>query len=199
LNSAACGIDLLVLWNLLVCHIFPLNTVARLRQYCGESYKREYSIFFGELSMIARFAFLTALSLCCAGFALAANAATVSRESGEVLVNRGGGFVALNGPAELGSGTQVMVRPGGTALIAYSGDCVLRVGSGRVWTVQSNPPCQPGKQIDMTGRMNQQAGDGLLGLDTTHVIIGTLAIGGGVAAAILLGNGDDDSHGPASP
>jgi hypothetical protein len=151
--------------------------------------------------MIQRIIGLVALGTC-AAIPVLAEAATVSRESGEVLVNQGGGFVALNAPAELAPGTQVMVSPGGSALIAYAGDCTLRVGSGRVWTVQSKAPCEGGKLVDLTRRMNQQTEEGGTGINGGTLLVGGLVIGGGVAAAILLSGGDDDGNNqnpPVSP
>src|SRR5688572_18106450 len=73
-----------------------------------------------------------------------ANAATVSGTSGVIFVSAGGGFKPLSGPTELAPGAQVMVRPGGAATIAYSNNCVVKVGPGRVWTVQARPPCEKG-------------------------------------------------------
>jgi hypothetical protein len=86
---------------------------------------------------------------------LSGNAATVSQQSGTVLVNKGTGFSPISPTAELAPGTQIMVQPGGLAVIAYAGSCAVRVGSG-LWTVQAVPPCATGNIIvDFTGRMNQ--------------------------------------------
>lgn len=150
--------------------------------------------------MKGRIVGLTALGLC-AAFPALGEAATVSRETGEVLINQGSGFVALAAPAELAPGAQIMVRPGGSALIAYAGDCTLRVGAGRVWTVQGKAPCEGGKLVDMTGRMNQSTDEGGPGINNTTLLVGGLVVGGGVAAAILLSGDDDDDPKvvPSSP
>jgi hypothetical protein len=84
------------------------------------------------------------------------SAATVSGQNGTVLVNKGDGFVPIASDAELAPGGQIMVHPGGSALITYASNCTIRVGAGRVWTVQEAPPCTEGNTfIDFTGRMNQ--------------------------------------------
>lgn len=90
------------------------------------------------------------------GCSLAANGAVVSKHGGHVLVSGGQGFQAIAGNAELAAGGQVLVRPGGLATIAYTGNCTVHVGSG-IWFVQEKAPCAPGTtEIDFTGRMNQQ-------------------------------------------
>jgi hypothetical protein len=84
------------------------------------------------------------------------SAATVSGQEGTVLVNKGDGFIPITSDAELAPGGQIMVQPGGSALITYASNCTIRVGAGRVWTVQEAPPCAEGNTfIDFTGRMNQ--------------------------------------------
>ena len=85
------------------------------------------------------------------------HAATVSQQSGGVLVSKGTGFFPVGSEVELAPGTQIMVQPGGLATITYANNCAVRVGSG-FWTVQAVPPCATGNTIvDFTGRMNQGA------------------------------------------
>ncbi len=127
----------------------------------------------------------------CAG---SAHAASVSPDVGEVLVNKGQGFVVSAGSTAVSAGDQIMVRPGGAALIAYSDACTVRVGADRTWTVQPKAPCAEGSQfVDLTGKMGQTTDTGTPGIDTTTVIIGTAVVGGGVAAAIILSDDDDDA------
>lgn len=102
-----------------------------------------------NLAVFAACALLAAPSL--------ASAATVSGASGAVLVSDGTGFVPLTGPGEFAPGTQVMVKPGQVATIAY-GNCTVKIGSDRVWIVQAAAPCTDGVgEIDLTTRMNQSA------------------------------------------
>ena len=88
---------------------------------------------------------------------------------------------------ELAPGSQVMVRPGALAMITYSTDCVVRVGSG-LWVIQPAAPCAGGeREIDFTGRMNQQTEpDDKPGINGTTLLIGGVVVAGGVAAIILL-------------
>ena len=129
-----------------------------------------------------RIAALASCALLCMPYV--ANAATVSGPSGAVHVNAGKGFVALTGPAEVGPGAQVMVKPGQVATIAYGNDCSVKVGGERVWTVQAVPPCaKGGGEVDLTGRMNQ-AGPGE-GIGGGALLIGGAIIGGGLLIGCL--------------
>jgi hypothetical protein len=133
-----------------------------------------------------------------------AQAATVSNKAGTVLVSRGDGFVAVTAGVEAGPGTQVMVRPGGMATIAYGGGCMVRIGPG-LWPVQAKPPCAEGiAVVDFTGRMNQGAPpeepleEGPPAISpTTGLVIGGALVAGGVGLALILSQNDNDK--PASP
>jgi hypothetical protein len=165
----------------------------------------------GSVTMLRFNAIVVGVCLLIAG-AMAAKAATVSSQGGTVLVSSGEGFRALTGPAQLAAGNQVMVRPGGVATIAYGSDCLVRVGSG-VWLVQAAAPCAPGtREIDFTGRMNQQPpadpppvdqepppeGGGLPGIDpVTGLVIGGVVVGGVVLGVVL--SQDSNNNRPASP
>ncbi len=107
--------------------------------------------------MLLRLCGAAALALCGALFAsVGAAAAVVSSQAGTVLISKDDGFVPLLARSEVAAGTRVMVRPGGSALIAYAGNCAVLVGSG-LWLVQEKAPCREGVAlIDFTGRMNQE-------------------------------------------
>lgn len=124
-----------------------------------------------------------------------ADAATVSKRSGRVLINAGSGFVTLGADAELGPGQQIMVQQGGSASIVYASNCVVRVGSG-VWFVQAVPPCANGAtEIDFTGRMNQ-ATPPTEPADVTPYVLGGMVVAGGTAAAIVLTQNKDKAASP---
>lgn len=127
------------------------------------------------------------------------SAATVSKQSGAVLINKGNGFVPMPSQAELGPGNQVLVQPGGLASITYANNCVVRVGSG-IWFVQSAAPCAAGtNEIDFTSRMNQQT-DNTAPPGVPPVVVGGLVVAAGVGIAVLINNNKDkDSNKPASP
>jgi len=68
-------------------------------------------------------------------------AATVSPIGGEVRVSTGHGFLKISAPTEFAAGTQVMVSPEGSATIAYSNNCIVRVGPAAVTVIQDRSPC----------------------------------------------------------
>lgn len=119
----------------------------------------------------------------------AAQATTVLPESGEVLVNYGAGYLpVVAGGSDVLPGTTVLVRPGATAIISY-GNCRVRVGDQKVWSIESTPPCPQGTEfLDLTSTSALPNP----GLDTTTLLIGGAVVGGGIAAAIALSGGDDD-------
>mgnify|MGYP001199976966 CR=1 FL=1 len=125
----------------------------------------------------------TAMAVFCAVLlgCTSVNAATVSKQSGAVLINTGSGFSPILSEAELAPGHQIMVPPGGLASITYANNCVVRVGSG-IWLVQAAPPCANGAtEIDFTTRMNQAT-------DPTPPpgIPPLLVVGGAVGAVAII-------------
>jgi hypothetical protein len=154
---------------------------------------------------------IAAIALSVALFgSLSAGAATVASQAGTVLISKGDGFAPIGAEAEIAAGGRVMVRPGGVALITYASDCSVRVGSG-LWLIQEKSPCTNGTTlIDFTGRMNQQppAQDPpqdpppeepppAPGINPTVLVLGGVAIAGGVGLAIVLSQNSDNN--PASP
>jgi hypothetical protein len=130
---------------------------------------------------------LTAAVVMLASIGNAAVAATVESISGNILVNRGNGFVAVTEPIEVQAGDLVMANPGSRAIVRYSGDCRERVEPGAIVRVvdaqncpaldEKNGPAQAGVDGPVDGGVA-----GIAGLSTE-----TVAIGIGVAAAIGVG------------
>jgi len=85
-----------------------------------------------------------------------ADAATVTKVSGAVLVSKGDGFAPITNATEIAAGSRLLVQSGGLAVITYPSGCVVRVGPG-MWQVQPVAPCANGAQLDFTGRMNDGA------------------------------------------
>lgn len=140
---------------------------------------------------------IAAASIAATGVIAPAGAATVGDLQGEVLINEGSGFQPLKGAANanLKPGSQIMVRPGGSALITYASNCSVRVPSG-VWAVQSAPPCEAGTNvIDFTARMNQATPPPENADPTTPLLIGGALVAAGVGVAIGL----SQNEGPSSP
>lgn len=112
---------------------------------------------------------------------LNAFAATVT-PSGDVYIDRGSGYQQIVGPVEAKAGDVVMAMAGGNATITYGNGCLQNVDVGAVAIVSEIPPCAVDSPVGP-------------GIDYT-LVIGGVAVAGGVAAAIAL-SGDDDP--PASP
>lgn len=141
-----------------------------------------------------------------AGFVTASHAATVTPETGTVMVRTGAGFEPIAGASSAGTGTQVMVSPGGVARISYDTGCTIRLGSGRVWTISKSSPCAKGQRVvDLTGhgRMGQSnVPNGASGQFDNMILTG--AVGGAALASgiyMVTKDTDDDNNGgvQASP
>lgn len=129
------------------------------------------------------------------------SAATVASQSGQLLINSGDGFKVAGGATEVAPGGQIMVRDG-TARIAYSSECSVLVGPGRVWTVAAAAPCKGGvSTLDMT-TVSYQGGPGSTGSAGGPPVDHLLLIGGAVAGAgvgiYFLTRDDDDNRAAAS-
>ena len=134
---------------------------------------------------------VVAMGVCHSAFA-----ATIIGQGGTTYVNRGNGFVAVDQATQIPPGTQIMVSPGGSAIIRYSDTCAVRVPGG-VWSTQAAPPCAQGVAlIDFTTRMNQEAPPvEPTGPDTTTLVVGGLIVAGAVTAAVVLSQDDDKDDG----
>ena len=139
-----------------------------------------------------------AAAVCCATIflqPLSVQAATVSQQTGAVLINNGGGFSPMTAPVELAPGSQIMVPRGGLASVTYADNCVVRIGSG-IWLVQAAPPCVNGQtELDFTARMNQE-GPPAPPLGIPPVVIGVVVVGGAIAAGVLISQAMDKSASP---
>lgn len=126
-----------------------------------------------------------------AGVASPALAASVINVQGGVSVNRGVGFKSITGPTEVGAGDSVMVSKGGSAQIVYSDTCLVDVFPGAVIRIAASSPClnPPSQQTGVTP-------GGQVAFDPFVIGLGAAAIGGGVAAGVLLSKG---SSSPVSP
>ena len=71
-------------------------------------------------------------------------AATVSSVQGRTLLNTGGGFRAVQAPAQAGAGARVVANTGGQGLVQYDDGCTVQVNPGQVYTIAPVSPCQTG-------------------------------------------------------
>ena len=123
----------------------------------------------------ATFAFLFGIGLFSATFA-----ATVSSIGGQVLVNQGDGYRQVVGTTEVKPGDSIVVNPGGSGQIVYPDGCSVQIQAGSVTTIAEASPCST-------------AGTGS---GATTFAIGALIVGGGIGAAVLVGQGGDKSASP---
>jgi len=114
-------------------------------------------------------------------------ATTVTAEQGQVLINSGGqGYRLVQGPTKASPGDMVFVNPGGMARITYDDGCVAEVRPPSVVTIALSP-CQIQQQENASVPPPPSDPQGGLGeISTTHVVLGTALVGGGVAAWLLL-------------
>jgi hypothetical protein len=120
-------------------------------------------------------------------------ATTVTAEQGQVLLNTGQGYRLVQGSASVNPGDMIVVNPGGMARITYDDGCVTEVRPPAVTAISTQSPCQQQKQSPpQDDPQGTQDGSGIT---TTHVLLGTALVGGGVAAWLLLSG----KFKPASP
>ncbi len=113
------------------------------------------------------------------------HAAQVIPTEGSVVIDRGSGYAPVSAPTEGKTGDVVIALVGGSGEIVYSDGCRAKVEVGEVVTITETSPCALANNTTTAPA----------GIDTT-LIIGGVAVAGGVAAAIAL-SGDSDK--PASP
>jgi hypothetical protein len=121
-------------------------------------------------------------------------AATVTVEQGQVLLNTGQGYRLVQGSTNVNPGDMIVVNPGGMARITYDDGCVTEVRPPAVTAISSHSPCQQ-NQSSPEGEPQGEPHGGIGGISTTHVVLGTALVGGGVAAWFLLSG----KFKPASP
>ena len=135
------------------------------------------------------------LSLICLGCAGQAEAASLSGVQGDVLVDAGQGPKAVAGAANLKAGDIVVARKGSAKLI-YPDGCTVNVDPGNSATVAEKSPCaaQASTQTGQVAAAGPAAATA--GLSTTALVVGGLAIAGGVA---VIASQKDGKKSGASP
>jgi hypothetical protein len=113
--------------------------------------------------------------------ASAAQAATVTPERGEVLLNRGKGFVPVLQPTEAAPGDRIMARPRGAGRVAFADGCIVTVVPGAILTVAAKSPCErSGSHVETGGSLKdgpfeQPAADGRRDALPVVVVFGVAA------------------------
>ena len=122
--------------------------------------------------------------------AVPAWATTVEPRAGEVFIDRGSGYVRVEGPITANPGNTVMAMAGGSAVIVYDNGCRQSVELGVLVTITETPPCAPAFETTTTVETATT--------DYSLILLGGVAVAGGVVAAIALGGGDGGGDSPAS-
>jgi hypothetical protein len=124
-----------------------------------------------------------------------AQAATVTAERGDVLVNRGKGFVAVRQAIEVAPGDQVMARPKGIGRVSFADGCSLDVQPGRVFTVSEQSPCERrGSHIETGGSIKDGPVEEVRERRSlVPIIVGGAAVGVGI---LLLTHDKDKGASP---
>ena len=118
---------------------------------------------------------------------LGATAQAATHDEGPIMVDLGGGYVAVDSGTPVEPGNSVMATPGGSGQIIYDDGCRVLVEEGQVVLVEPQSPCVEEANVD----------DGL------SAGVGSYALVVLPVAAIIVGLvfvlGDDDKDRPASP
>jgi hypothetical protein len=138
----------------------------------------------------------------------ASYAATVKALKGRVLLDRGEGYKLIDRKADARPGDKVIVNPGSMAQIVYPDGCSVDVVRPAVVPIEPQSPCQtqraweptvttappqapPPADVPAAPPPNDPGG-----LSGTTMILGGVAVGAGIAGAIIL---IDQNDKPASP
>jgi hypothetical protein len=151
--------------------LIPLRLCAFVNGFAGHAMKRRL----GRALLAVALTSLVAYPL---------QAATLDAIRGHMMVNRGAGYEFARSSVEVAPGDMIIPNAGGNAQLVYADGCNVLVEAGSLITVRQSSPC--------AGKDNA----GAFGLTPSTLVIGAVAIGGGVGAAVLFGKGGDK---PASP
>jgi hypothetical protein len=150
--------------------------------------------------MILKSAAVAALGLACVwgqAYAQSASLPRLAGLEGAVLVDRGDGFVRADSRTMLRGGDRVTAARGGLARIAYQDGCTVTVDSRSMATIDSASPCAGGMAPKVVKASYadpaDEGGGGFMGLDTTGLIIGGLAVIG-IIAVIVTATNDNDNN-----
>jgi hypothetical protein len=122
-------------------------------------------------------------------FGTATWAADVQSVQGDVSINQGQGFQAVNGRVDANVGDSLMAGPNGSATVSYSDGCQVTVQPGAVTTIAPLSPCASGS---LAQNYNQDS------WWTPYVVAGVV-VGGLVGLAIYAATQKNPAPKPASP
>ena len=136
------------------------------------------------------------LGTACFAFAFLATtlswAATLEPGQGDLTINQGQGFQAVNGRIDANVGDSIMVSPNGSATLSYGDGCQVPVQPGSVVTIAPLSPCA-------SGSMAQQPGYQDSGFYNAGAWFGGAAFLAGLGAGIYGITQANKNSSPASP
>ncbi len=123
----------------------------------------------------------------------AAFAQSLTDVSGNVLVNRGSGYVKSGSASGLATGDAVMARPGSSAVLRYADGCQVKVLPGKVTKVSGVSPCSfVAADLPASGQRNDPppaivaSESESFGGGIAPILIGGIVVIGGAAAIIAI-------------
>jgi hypothetical protein len=121
-------------------------------------------------------------------FGTATWAADVQSVQGDVSINQGQGFQAVNGRIGANVGDSLMAGPNGSATVSYSDGCQVTVQPGAVTTIAPLSPCASGSLAQ--NYYNQ---------DWTPYVVAGVVVGGLAGLGIYAATQKSTTTKPASP
>lgn len=118
----------------------------------------------------------------------------VSDIKGQVFVNFGEGFVAIETPTEVKPGDRVVARKASGATVRYGNDCEIRLSSGQAFVVPQDKVCPVASLKDIPEESTVSLKDGVAAEETDLTPIILIGAAAGAVGVITL---KDDK--PASP
>ena len=133
-----------------------------------------------------------------------ARAASLENAEGDVRVNQGPGFAAVQGSAELAPGDKIKLGRKGAARLVYDDQCTVKLPAGSLSTVARHSPCSfkaiagdkgdtyyvpQGGPLCPPGTLDPACGAG----DPWWLGAGALGLGGLAAGALVATNSNNGS------
>lgn len=169
----------------------PATSVSRLFE--RSTMKKSLSVVAAALAVAAVSAGASAQS----GVSAQTPTARLSGAAGQVMVDRGQGFVSSDAASILRAGD--VVRTSAATQVVFADGCALPIAAGQAFTVPSVSPCAAqvagGGQAVETGAgvaAGSASAGGLAAISTTGLVVGGLAAGGLVAVVATVADDDED-------
>ena len=127
-----------------------------------------------------------------------ARAASLENAEGDVRVNQGPGFAAVQGSAELAPGDKIKLGRKGAARLVYDDQCTVKLPAGSLSTVARHSPCSFKAIAGDKGCLLRSARRALRSVggsagDPWWLGVGALGLGGLAAGVLVATNSNNGS------